>query len=144
MPNLERKKIEVGCGSTEICSTEMEIAELEAIFNRFKVDSGATHIYFGESTDRCGDHESYYIEFSKYRDETDDEYNKRIEEETYREQVKEREQKERDYKNLKTEIERMEKELTSVPVQVQAWKKIEVDYPAKIAEAKKRLAELVK
>jgi len=88
MPNLEKQKVQVTCGQTDICSSEMEINELRAIFKQFEEEKGATHCYFGESTDRCGDHESYYIEFYKFREENDDEYNRRIAREV--EQEKER------------------------------------------------------
>jgi hypothetical protein len=140
MPNLERRKIEISCGETEVCFySNVELDELRAIMKRFEDEQGATHCSFYEKTDRCGDHESYHMEFCKYREETDDEYNKRIREETDREQQRAQEQKQQDFKNLKTELERMEKELATTPESIKKMNEELANLPNRIAAAKQRL-----
>ena len=74
----------------EVYSTEfyhgLHVDELISIINMAKKDYEAEFVEIYNNTDRCGDHESYSLEFYKYVLETDEEYEKRMTYEKHQEQ----------------------------------------------------------
>ena len=73
--------------STEYCSG-LHVDELIAIINMAKKDYEAEFVEIYNNTDRCGDHESYSLDFYKYVLETDEEYESRMAFEKHQRQKK--------------------------------------------------------
>jgi len=97
MKERARKIVDLG---KEIISSD-SIESLKVIIQRYE-EMGATEFYIGAEWDRCGDYDGCYIEFYKYRPETDEEYNERTQrEETAEKKRLEEETRKLNEKNMK-------------------------------------------